>query len=246
MNDRDILTGYLSEQQPFATPQGEKISTLISGFRDARRVTTRPIVSGLFTMDELFDPERNWDLLGCWLGAMGYMTVMDQIGTAFQLVDQIDEAFDSPVYRALKNFGGGLDDRQIHALIALRNAFMHDYNLVNVPKTKNKTIKKLQTHRFSVTAFPSDDVVRLPEVEWTGDYENKQWDPRTATEINLFGLGNIVERLLLSLRMLLDQGNLAHTEVNIQAFYNKYCFLINPQVKKISETEYRAMMGEIL
>lgn len=218
MNELDLLKKYFGEEQPFETPLGTRVSTAIAGLRDSRQNTKRNVDSGEFNFEKPGD-------IGNWLGAIGYMTVLDQVGTSLSLKGQDKLSGRSSILKALTFFDGRLTENEIHALIALRNAFFHDFNLINVTGPKSK-FKSEQTHRFTVYAYPDDKVVSLPTKQWNGDYENKSWDKDTETRINLFEFGNLVESVIKNIRVKINLGQVEINEKNIYAFINKYTFVI--------------------
>ena len=218
MNESDLLIKYFGEDQPFDTPLGERFSTAIAGLRDSRQNSGRIVNSGDLNLEKTED-------FGNWLGAMGYMTVLDQVGTSLSLKDQGKLNGRSSIFRALTLFESDLTENEIHSLIALRNAFLHDFNLINVPGPKSK-FKNEQTHRFTVYSNPGDKVVSLPLKQWDGNYETKSWDKNTETRINLLGFGDLVEKVFKKIRIKIQQDQVEINEKSINAFINKYTFKI--------------------
>jgi len=166
---------------------------VFSGFaaalRDARRVTGR---------DELgrkVDHTKH----GCWLGAIGYMALLDQIGTCFKPKQQSYENGNS-IRKALKYFSN-LSDDEIEALYALRCCFAHDFSLHNINKEKQS-----RTHRFRVGVGASTHIVTLPSVRWDGNYESKNLDDFTV--INLEAFGDLVESICQQLFTLANSDEL--------------------------------------
>ncbi len=215
MTDKDLLTRYFAEDQPFSTDFGRRTSTLVAALRDSRALTKRNLRNGEFEIENSGD-------IGNWLGAMGYMTILDQIGSSLSLKGKDKLSKRSSILRALKFFDGRLTELQIHALIALRNAFFHDFNLINLGKGE---FKSEQTHRFIVYALPDNRIVTLPNVKWNGDFENKTWDKQTETKVNLFEFGNLVESVVKEVQKKIERDEVELNEVNIKAHINKYTFI---------------------
>ena len=166
---------------------------IFSGFtaalRDARTVTGR---------DELgrkFDHTKH----GCWLGAIGYMALLDQIGTCFKPKQKSYEHGNS-IRKALRYFSN-LSDDDIDALYALRCGFAHDFSLHNINRRKPSL-----THRFRVGVGASTDIVSLPRVRWDGNYESKNQDDFTT--INLEAFGDLVESICQRLLALTNNDQL--------------------------------------
>ena len=153
-------------------------SSFVAALRDARLATNRNVDTG----EKL--PEQSH---GSWLGAIGYVALLDQIGKCFKPKDDTKgkpDRGDNPIARALHRFTS-LPDDEIGALCALRCAFAHDYSLYNINPGKPKL-----THRFRVSAR-STPVVRLPKVRWDGDYA--KCTPDNETNIGLEAFGDLVE-----------------------------------------------------
>ena len=92
---------------------------------------------------------------------------------------------------ALEQFGGitNVDDRA--ALYGLRNALVHDFSLVDVPKGNE------QPRLFALSSDPTGWLVRHPGSSWDGTF------PVTtggATVVNVREVGETVERAIRAAR----------------------------------------------
>jgi hypothetical protein len=164
-------------------------SGFVAALRDARAATGR---------DE-FGRKVDHTRVGCWLGAIGYMALLDQIGTCFKPKKNSYESGTS-VHKALKYFSN-LSDDKIEALYALRCCFAHDFSLHNINRKKPS-----RTHRFRVGVGASEDIVSLPSVRWDENYESVNLDDFTT--INLEALGDLVESICQQLFTLANSGEL--------------------------------------
>jgi hypothetical protein len=136
---------------------------------------------------------------GSWLGALGYMALLDQIGKCFR-PQRKDTVEGNSIHKALTYFTT-LGSADIEALYALRCAFAHDYSLINVNPNNGHL-----THRFHVWDGPSGSVVTLPKVPWDGNFETKSAE--NVTSVNLEKLGDLVEEICLMLRSLAEAKEL--------------------------------------
>ena len=131
--------------------------TYVSSFRacleDARLATGRNLVTG-DVEDEL--------KTGNWLGAVGYMTLLDQIGACFGRPGVTDRD-GRPIVRCLSHWAPEVDDRERLALYALRCALAHDYSLLNWHSDQ-----RLQ-HHFKLDQAIDGPVVQLPGKRWSGE-----------------------------------------------------------------------------
>jgi hypothetical protein len=160
-----------------------------AALKDARRVTGRDIVTG-----QLLSTKH----AGSWIGAIGYLVLLDQIGACFKPIGRnpIDK---NDIYKALAYFSD-LKEAEIWAIYALRCAFAHDYSLYN----KNERRPDLQ-HWFEVSQGRTT-LVELPTTPWNGDYCNQ--DRQCLTKIDLEQLGDLVENVVRSVRILAEQHKL--------------------------------------
>lgn len=160
-------------------------SAFMAALRDARLVTGRSPETGEKLPDQL---SRH----GSWLGALGYMALLDHIGNCFRpkgrmrLVIRKKGGPIPGIEKALRYFSG-LDRRHIDAIYALRCAFAHDYSLFNTSKTA--TLR----HHFLVTANGGREVVKLPRRRWDGDCSTRRKSNRTV--VDLQALGDLVETI---------------------------------------------------
>ena len=150
-----------------------KASCLVLALGDARKCTGRDIKTGKKNHDSTPKP-------GCWLGAIGYMALLDQIGSCLKPRGE-KASRESGILRALKHFSD-LEHKKIEAIYALRCAFAHDYNLANENKEKAD-----RQHVFTVDEGEQAPLIKLPDVPWNGDYKSVGRENKTVVHLELFG-----------------------------------------------------------
>jgi len=167
--------------------------TYFSGFmaaiRDARKATSRNEDNG----EKI--PEKHY---GSWLGAIGYMTTLNQIGNCFRPKNSA-LIKGNTIIKALSYFSS-LSKAEREAIYALRCSFTHDYSLSNINPGN-----PLRQHRFTVCQG-SDFIVKLPKDKWNGDYNNRTRD--NCTIISLEGFGDLVEGIIKKLIVLANNDEL--------------------------------------
>ncbi len=170
-------------------------SSLIAVLRDAREITGRDINKG----ERIRNSEHG--RLDSWLGALGYLTVLDQIGKCYRPKNEEKILKDNNISRALKYFTS-LSNKEVSSIYALRCAFSHDYSLFNVGKKKSKDIL---TQHFTVTGEGYPHFIILPKTQWNGIHSQKNFE--NMTYINLPFLGDVVEAIYKKLTniFILDQ-----------------------------------------
>lgn len=190
ITDNDAIKLHLSGLH--SDNQFVYFSSFIAALRDARKFTGREMDTGI-KMSGYGDH-------GSWLGAIGYMTLMDQIGKCFRPVSQTKITDANSITKCLRYFTT-LSNEEIDAIYALRCAFAHDYSLLNISTTKPQL-----NHRFTVYQGNEGNVVTLPSSAWDGDRNSD--DMNTITLVNLEGLGDLVESICRHLLYLSDRNEL--------------------------------------
>lgn len=197
----------------------DRTSCFNAALRDARKATGRRQNNGTKK------PAKGY---GNWLGAIGYMSLLDQIGGCLKPTGKKTN-YINEIKKALDYFDSGLSDEEINALYALRCSFAHNYSLINFDpkfKGKNKSKDKL-AHRFHVETG-KNKVVELPSVKWDGDFTNISSN-NNITYINLEAFGDLVEKIRSKLIEKYKRNEL-ELSVPPQEFKEKYFFhaLRNP------------------
>jgi hypothetical protein len=179
---RDPTTDTEALNRFFAPYTGSGLlSSLVAGLRDARGDTGRNPDSGRV---ENPDPI----VVGHWPGSLAYLTLMDLVGEAFRPLGRrrVKPSNTPGIIKALRYFTK-CTPRDIDAIYALRNSFAHDYSLLRKhPRDPTRYF------HFRLTAEPNSPLVRHASRRWSGDYR-QPLRRSTATTINLWALGNLVE-----------------------------------------------------
>lgn len=190
MSNEDAIRYFLNEKiDPEINIQGS-FSSFNVALYEIRRITKRDNLTG----------KRNSSYENCsWLGAIGYMSLLDMIGACFKPKNKT-VAEDRDFVRALKYFSENLTEDKMLALYALRCAFIHDFSLCNLHSNE-----KLR-HIFIIRIGNNDNVVELPTIPWDGKYDNKNKDNQTIVYIEKFG--DIVESVCKKIIQLADDKEL--------------------------------------
>jgi hypothetical protein len=157
-NEAEWLTAFLTVRAP-----SDRHLSWFSAFsaivRDAREATGRDLDTG-----EVENEAR----AGNWLGTLGYLVLLDQVGGCFEPAfgPQREPANRTAFVKALTLFTPRLSDDDILALYALRCAFAHEYALTNYRRNQPRL-----THRFLLRDEDSAaPVVEHPQMPWHGSY----------------------------------------------------------------------------
>lgn len=220
--DKETLLLFFNADQPFEFMGSLRYSTLVAALRDCRVYTKREVNTGNF------NPAIEHGDAGNWLGAIGYFTILDQLGSCYKPIGEPEPSgninsirfiIEKIAYDIIEN-----DERQLNALIALRNAFTHDFNLLNIPRD-NRLIP-LQQHKFTVTAdVVSKWIVKLASRLWDGNIDGKDFfDNSDSTFVNLFGLGNLTETIYSRITSLI-QNDQIELRIPLLRLINKYTFV---------------------
>jgi len=176
ITEAQAIDAHLNDRPPITLPDGTKIkvtSGLWACVCDTRNFTGRD------SAGKVIDFEK----CRSWLGNIGYLVLLDQIGSCFKDRNKAIET-GSSIQTALKYFSNISQD-EVDAIYALRCALAHDYSLVN----KNASRLNLQ-HQFALTGGTGTLMVN-PLQPWDGDMLNRSQNNQTL--IDLQQLGNLVE-----------------------------------------------------
>jgi hypothetical protein len=149
---------------------------------------------------------------GNWLGALGYMVLLDQIGSCFKplnpqpLMHPNDSEPQQSEYLKALFFFSPLTPDERNALYALRNAFAHDFSLYNIPYWLVPPATHKYLHHFTVNSDPYTKIVTLPQQAWDGDLNNMIEANRT--NVNLQTFGDLVEGICAELYNLAEKHQL--------------------------------------
>lgn len=196
MSENDAIRSHLTNvlQQENIT----YFSAFVAALRDSRKFTKRSQDTGQKRIDD------NCGDHGSWLGAIGYLSLLDQIGKCFK-PRTAPIINGNSISKALKYFTN-LSDLEVDAVYALRNAFAHDYSLFNINNNH-----PTYTHHYTVIQSPTQPFVRLPQNQWDGNHLNRT--NSNLTIINLEALGDTVEQICAQLFQLSSNNEL---EVTLQ------------------------------
>ena len=169
------------------------------------------------------------------------MQILEQIGSSFKTTSVSPPAGNyNTIQFAITTFGYDLidsDAKKLYALIALRNAFTHDFNLVNKPQ--NPQHVALQQHKFTVDSdpFKENEIVKLPSVQWDGDIIGKKFNNTSdATFINLFAFGTLVEKMVNRIIEMVKKNQI-DTIIPVYELINKYTFVTSNHPINIDTTQ---------
>jgi hypothetical protein len=180
-SEHDTISAFLTNRRRRSDTHW--VSSLVAVLRDARAATGRYLATG-----EVSPKQRG---SGSWLGVLGYMVMLDQIGECFRPADASSLPNGTPdLIKALTYFADEIPDRERQALYALRCSFAHDYSLVNIPS--NRRTDRLHHFRLSEDPTPCP-LVDLPAVPWDGDIARRSVS--TATRVSLRRLGDVAESM---------------------------------------------------
>jgi hypothetical protein len=147
-------------------------SSFLACLADARGATGRDVESG-----DVTDEPRT----GHWLGAVGYMVLLDQIGTCFRPKGVTASPARESIIRCLAEWAPGIPPAEREALYALRCALAHDYSLINFSDDPSRR------HRFGLDRRVDLGVVRLPTEQWSGEHHDGRRTATTMVSVRAFG-----------------------------------------------------------
>jgi hypothetical protein len=184
-----LLALWLNLPLRIETPQGPILnrSSLEANLADCRDLTKR-------------DPKTGAGLpgqsSGSWLGAIGYLVLLDQIGGAVRnLQPRRTLTGSSGFERALADFTEKTDDEAI-CLYALRNSLAHHYSLVNVPPPWVSAARRPGLTRLFTLTRGAPALIDWPASGWRLSKPNGV----DATTVDVTLLGDLVEEAVREMR----------------------------------------------
>lgn len=205
------ITGFLEVRAPGQQP-GSWVSSLSAAARDARAATGRDVSTGTVA---------NSDMSGNWLGTLGYLVLLDQLGGCFEpRVIARKPAHAASFAAAVTHFVPTTPDREVLALYALRCAFAHDFALTNVGKPA-------LTHRFIVEADSTSPLIEFPLVPWSGLHGDRRGS--NQTRVNLRRVGDLAEAAICEVQVLHSRHALAvRLPGGVQELLDRFTLQLRP------------------
>jgi hypothetical protein len=177
--EHEALRWYVTGR-PQPTPVAV-VSCFWAALRDARNTTGRDEETGAVTS------EGN---TGTWLGAVGYLALLDQIGSAVTMRRTTRRLRGEPdIVRALREFSPShLTRRDLDALYALRCSLAHDFSLFN--EGQGARAREKDFH-FGLHTDPKALLIEHAWRRWSVDYATPS--EHNQTWVNLRALGDLAE-----------------------------------------------------
>jgi hypothetical protein len=192
IDDREVLTAYLGQPEFKRPPRmggGYLLeSSLSAALRDCRGAQGRDVSGHLPEGAEA----------PSWLGAIGYLCVLDQLNTA---VRHRTTARRPGHFDVIRQFlPNELSDEEVEALYALRCALAHDYSLSNQGAGGNAERKALLHHSFQLAGY-REEMLQLPREDrrWNGVF-GELGNDHDPTPVSLRSVGDFVESLVAEIR----------------------------------------------
>lgn len=177
ISERDALRMYLTAGHP-----GEELGFMSSynaALHDARGVVHRADDGSVRPGAEVHSR--------AWIGAVAYLSLLDQIGTALTLKGQPKQEDGESIRLCLRDFAPIVADKDKDAIYALRCALVHDYSLFNVNQKK----RDMNFH-FGFVADAASPLIAHAAAQWSGEFRTSDWRS-TQTTVNLRALGELAE-----------------------------------------------------
>lgn len=160
-----------------------RTSTLKLALRNAREQSGRNLETGIYEKNEIDGKWFEQDLVIArqFSSILHYSILLEQLGSIFKLNNK---------YKGIKNaiysFSEIQDEKLIEELYSLRNSFAHKFGLCTENNRPNKS-------KFILSNDENEDLIKLPNTKWLGDYNDKS--ENTSTTINLIRFQDLAEKI---------------------------------------------------
>lgn len=185
------------------------VSTFNAALRDARVVCGRDANTG--TLLDLTPT-------ALWAGTLVYFALLDQIGGTLRPARSRDIKGEPSIERALRQFAPVTTKRQRQALYALRNAFAHEFGLININRRRPE-----YTFTFSVDDDVGAPLLRWPPRRWDGEVSSASTGTRTVVGLPAFG--DVCETVVRSVRQQSNSVRL-RSRVDTDELQRRFAFRI--------------------
>jgi len=169
------------------TGAGRLYSSFVAALKDARTATNRDVETGECD---------NSSAHGSWLGALGYLALLDQIGKSYAPTSESEAIHAGPFKTALlrfapyTSFGDEIGELQVETLYGVRCSLAHDFSLLHRDR-RNKF------HFHFAFGQGEGAIVTRAERAWDGESELL---PENRTVVNLQRVGDLVEEIVAVMR----------------------------------------------
>ena len=207
MTEKKAINHFLNESIDPEVNVSGIFSSFTIALSEIRKTTARDLKTG----KRINHYESN-----SWLGAIGYMSLLDMLGSCLKPISK-SETDKRAIVRILKYFAN-LSDEEISALYALRCAFTHDFSLYNI----NFKDQELM-HNFVIRFGSNHSAIELPKKYWDGKFENRSDDNQTIVYLEKFG--DIVEDICKTIILLAKDDKLEIAlKGGVAELINRYTF----------------------
>lgn len=190
-------------------PTPPRASSFVPALRDSRRAAGRDADTGVV---------ENEPATGNWLGAIGYLLLLDQIGSAVEPAS-VGNRPGTSILRALQWWAPGTTESGRKAIYALRCALAHDYSLFNRNAKDPDMQHEFRLHRGT------GQLLQLPAHPWQGNYTGLQ----DATTVSLRVLGDRVEQVVYEVVAAHARGDLrVSRDLTPDELLQRYSLFVSP------------------
>lgn len=118
-----------------------------------------------------------------------YLILLEQMGT---ILKKGKSSFENGIKVALECFATpSLLKNEIEAIACLRNSLAHNFGLASKNKWKSES-----DHKFRLAFGINDELIKIPEQKWKGDYSDKS--DETLTKVGIYAFANLAEGIITS------------------------------------------------
>lgn len=184
--DKNSIRLYLNTEYNHSLNNKKCKSSYFAALSHGRSLTGRNSITGII---------ENSDKTGDWAGACMYIILIDHIGKKFKNSNKIISEKNS-FLEALASFTT-LTELERVILYQLRNSFLHQFNLYDIPKDKDYIPRHFAVNR-------GDTLITLPTSDFDGNLNNISIE--NATIISLPKLCDLVEEMHKNILDCLDKN----------------------------------------
>lgn len=116
-----------------------------------------------------------------------YLIILEQMGT---ILKKSKSSFQNGIKITLESFAvPALSKAEIDAIARLRHSLAHNFGLASKDKQNSNSDLK-----FCIGFGINDELIKLPNQKWKGDYSDKS--DETLTKVGIYGFANLAEGII--------------------------------------------------
>lgn len=215
MKKQKVIENLLT-RNPLVELEGNRVSTLAITLNSAKFLLGNSFMSNAYQNDVVTEYIYLHNLyeLSVFLGGIGYLTFLDQVGKVFIPINRNELQLTgikgrSAIANALTYFST-LSATEIDVIREFRNSLIHQFGLAS------------NNYLFTMCYEEGERVIKIAETKWDGDYNNKNEENQTIVFVPNFVrlVEGVYDQILND-----NKKNSVDLALNIEEIYSRFTII---------------------